>query len=54
MSSIFKSLMKKGKDVKNADVVIAVPSTETARIQEVHELIYHAWCEHVDAKIDKP
>lgn len=33
----------------NGDLVIAVPSTETARIQEVHELIYHAWCEHIDA-----
>lgn len=34
-----------------ADVAIVVPSTETARVQEVHELIYHAWCEYVDAGI---
>ncbi len=30
------------------DLVIAVPSVETARIQEMHELIYHSWCEHLD------
>ena len=30
------------------DVLIAVPSKETARVQEVHELIYHAWCEYID------
>jgi D-sedoheptulose 7-phosphate isomerase len=34
-----------------ADVLVAVPSSETARIQEMHELIYHAWCEFVDATI---
>ena len=32
-----------------ADVTIAIPSNETARIQEMHELIYHAWCEFLDA-----
>jgi D-sedoheptulose 7-phosphate isomerase len=31
-----------------ADVALAVPSTETARIQEVHEVIFHAWCEQLD------
>jgi len=35
----------------SADSVIAVPSTETARIQEMHELIYHAWCEYVDGRL---
>lgn len=39
----------RGKGTQGADVVIAVPSEETARIQEVHELIYHAWCEYVDS-----
>ncbi|MEK7187949.1 MAG: SIS domain-containing protein [Patescibacteria group bacterium] len=29
-------------------VAIIVPTEETARIQEMHELIYHAWCEYVD------
>ena len=33
---------------KSADVSIVVPSAETARIQEVHQLIYHAWCEYID------
>lgn len=32
-----------------ADVAVAVPSEETARIQEVHGIIIHAWCEYVDA-----
>lgn len=32
-----------------ADVAIVVPSGETARIQEVHEIVCHAWCELLDA-----
>lgn len=40
---------EKGKDLKNvADAAIIVPSEETARIQEMHELVYHAWCEAID------
>jgi len=40
-----------GKELKEkVDVAIVVPSEETARIQEMHELIYHAWCEFVDAQ----
>lgn len=31
------------------DVAIVVPSRETARIQEIHELVYHSWCEYVDS-----
>jgi D-sedoheptulose 7-phosphate isomerase len=43
---------ERGKQLDSkADVVIAVPSDETARIQEMHELIYHAWCENLDKKI---
>ena len=34
-----------------ADIVVIVPSEETARIQEIHELIYHAWCEYLDAQL---
>ena len=30
------------------DVVVAVPSTRTARIQEVHITVGHLWCEMVD------
>jgi len=35
---------------EKADVVVAVPSEETARIQEMHELIYHGWCEFLDTQ----
>lgn len=35
---------------KAADVCIAVPSKETARIQEMHDLILHSWCEALDAE----
>jgi len=37
-----------GKNFGGADVLIAVPSSETARVQEMHELIYHIWCEFID------
>lgn len=37
------------QDAGTDDVVVAIPSEETARIQEVHELVYHSWCETVDA-----
>jgi D-sedoheptulose 7-phosphate isomerase len=30
------------------DVIVAVPSTRTSRIQEVHITIGHLWCEMVD------
>ncbi|MEK9180199.1 MAG: SIS domain-containing protein [Patescibacteria group bacterium] len=36
---------------KICDVLIAVPSDEVARIQEAHELIFHTWCEYIDALI---
>lgn len=32
-----------------ADHVIGVPSTSTARIQEVHLLVIHSWCELIEA-----
>jgi D-sedoheptulose 7-phosphate isomerase len=35
----------------HADVVSAVPSSETARIQEIHELVFHSWCEFIDAHV---
>ena len=44
----------KGKNVRDADLLIVVPSEETARIQEMHELIYHAWCECIDALYSTP
>ena len=43
---------QKGKSLAaKADVLIAIPSEETARIQEMHELIYHVWCEYIDANL---
>lgn len=50
--SIILMTGEKGKALATkVDVCIAVPSQETARIQEVHELIYHAWCEYVDTAL---
>lgn len=34
---------------KKSDVCVAVPSDEVARIQEIHELVSHAWCEYIDS-----
>ena len=32
----------------SADYVVAVPSAETASIQEVHLMLLHAWCQGID------
>jgi D-sedoheptulose 7-phosphate isomerase len=32
------------------DDALIVPSTVTARIQEVHQMIYHFWCEALDGQ----
>lgn len=32
------------------DDALIVPSTVTARIQEVHQMVYHFWCEALDAQ----
>ncbi|TSC82479.1 MAG: D-sedoheptulose 7-phosphate isomerase [Parcubacteria group bacterium Gr01-1014_20] len=45
---------EKGATLKGnpaVDLCIAIPSIETARIQEMHELIYHTWCECVDTAL---
>jgi D-sedoheptulose 7-phosphate isomerase len=34
------------------DDPLIVPSPVTARIQEVHQMVYHFWCEVIDAHID--
>lgn len=34
-----------------ADHVLAVPSTVTAHIQEVHLMLIHAWCAEIDAAL---
>lgn len=40
---------EKGLTGADADFVCAVPSNVTAHIQEVHLMLLHAWCVHVDA-----
>ena len=36
-----------------ADYVLCVPSSSTARIQEEHEAIIHAWCEVIDGSFSE-
>lgn len=43
----------KGLKGAEADYVIAVPSTATAHIQEVHLMTLHAWCIVIDAALAK-
>lgn len=40
-----------GKLKLHADVCLCVPSTETARIQEMHMLIGHALCETIEVEL---
>jgi D-sedoheptulose 7-phosphate isomerase len=39
-----------GKLAGLVDDALVVPSSVTARIQEVHQMIYHFWCEALDAR----
>ena len=39
---------------QKADCSVIVDSLETARIQEMHEFVYHFWCEYVDAVLKEP
>ena len=39
-----------GQAMRETDVHICVPHERTARIQEVHQMIYHFWCEALDAE----
>jgi D-sedoheptulose 7-phosphate isomerase len=39
-----------GKLKALVDDALVVPSPVTARIQEVHQMIYHFWCEALDAQ----
>jgi D-sedoheptulose 7-phosphate isomerase len=36
---------------KQADIAIVIPTKETARIQEMHVVAYHAMCEYVDSAL---
>lgn len=38
-----------GKLKGKVDDALVVPSPVTARIQEVHQMVYHFWCEALDA-----
>lgn len=38
-----------GRAAVAADVCVAVPSSVTARIQEVHRTVIHAWCELIES-----
>ena len=47
-------LGNKGGKIKNfSDVSIIVNSSSTPRIQEVHRIIYHIICEHIEKKLSK-
>ena len=39
-----------GKLKDLCDEALVVPSPVTARVQEVHQMIYHFWCEIIDAQ----
>jgi D-sedoheptulose 7-phosphate isomerase len=39
-----------GKLAGQMDDALVVPSTVTARIQEIHQMVYHFWCEALDAQ----
>jgi len=42
-----------GKLINLCDESLVVPSNVTARIQEIHVMIYHFWCEIIDEAITK-
>jgi D-sedoheptulose 7-phosphate isomerase len=42
---------KMREQLKNSDVEICVPSTSTARIQEVHLLVIHCLCDLIDTQL---
>jgi D-sedoheptulose 7-phosphate isomerase len=42
-----------GKMAGAVDILLAVPSTVTARIQEAHILIEHVLCEAIDEKFSE-
>ncbi len=41
-----------GKLRERCDEALVVPSPVTARIQEVHQMVYHFWCEVIDAQFE--
>ncbi len=51
MSGIALTGTSGGRVSAAADIVIAVPSADTPRIQEIHTLVYHHICEQVEAEL---
>lgn len=49
-----KTILLTGADASAAaeysDVIVRIPHAETARIQELHLMVYHAWCEAIDRR----
>lgn len=48
LATILMTGAKGAEQREHADHLLVVPSTQTPRIQEVHMLWAHAWCEAVD------
>ena len=48
MKTILMTGKKGAQLARSADASVVVSTSETARIQEVHQLVYHAWCEYID------
>lgn len=46
--------LRNGAAASAIDALVVVPTEETARVQEIHELTYHAWCELLDARLLNP
>ena len=53
VTTIFMVGAKGAGQADLADHLLVVPSTETPRIQEVHMLWAHAWCEAVDLSMQE-
>lgn len=43
-----------GRVAESCDVLLAAPFTDTARVQEVHLVTYHAICAALDARLTRP
>jgi D-sedoheptulose 7-phosphate isomerase len=51
MTSIALTGAGGGRLAAASDILIAVPSRATPRIQEIHTCLYHYICEQVEARI---
>jgi D-sedoheptulose 7-phosphate isomerase len=51
MHTIAMSGMSAGKMAASADVALCIPSTDTARIQELHITIGHVMCEEIEQRL---